>query len=251
MKKLVVLLVAFMVLACGAFAVTAVFAEEITEPPATETLDTTPGTEGEEPVTPPEDQTTDAEEDSLKDKLNALLEKLKESESMDYFTTTILPLLVTAGSTILAVLALLLPFLKNHSRYKQLQGVYAELKTENEKLQELLKSTDVGQIKDGLAALLGDEVVKAVEAFKIDKQALSEVITQLQELHAMLKKLTEGAKVAWAESGAAVSCLCENTSQTVLERQNLLISALESYIVAQKGDEAQKILTDIKEEAGV
>lgn len=67
----------------------------------------------------------------------------------------------------------------------------------------------------------------------------------------MLKKLTEGAKVAWAESGAAVSCLCENTSQTVLERQNLLISALESYIVAQKGDEAQKILTDIKEEAGV
>ena len=37
----------------------------------------------------------------------------------------------------------------------------------------------------------------------------------------------------------------------VLERQNLLISALESYIVAQKGDEAQKILTDIKEEAGV
>ena len=76
MKKLVVLLVAFMVLACGAFAVTAAFAEEITEPPVTETPDTTPGTEGEDPVTPPEDQTTDAEEESLKDKLNALLEKL-------------------------------------------------------------------------------------------------------------------------------------------------------------------------------
>jgi len=226
-------------------------------------------TEPVEPVTPPEednppvnpDNPTDEkteeteEERALKEKLNELLQKLKDSEAMDYFTTTILPLLVSVGGTLLAAIALIVPYVKSNARFKKLQGVYMQLKDENNKISELLKSTDVTQLKDGLSEILGADIMSAVEGaiaeLKIDKKALSEVVVRVDELQAMIAKLIDGAKVAWAESDTAVSCLCENTSQTVLEKQASHVQALEAYIVSQKGDEAQKILSEIKEEAGV
>lgn len=130
-----------------------------------------------------------------------------------------------------------------------------QLKDENNKISELLKSTDVTQLKEGLSEILGEDIMQAVEGaiseLKIDKKALAELVVRVDELQAMLAKLIDGAKVAWAESDTAVSCLCENTSQAVLEKQASHVQALEAYIISQKGEEAQKILTEIKEEAGV
>lgn len=221
------------------------------------------GEDGNEPEIPPEDPETPAddqepteEEDKvLKEKLDELLQKLKDSEAMNYFTTTILPLLVSVGGTLLAAVALIVPYVKSNARFKKLQGVYMQLKDENNKISELLKSTDVTQLKEGLSEILGEDIMQAVEGaiseLKIDKKALAELVVRVDELQAMLAKLIDGAKVAWAESDTAVSCLCENTSQAVLEKQASHVQALEAYIISQKGEEAQKILTEIKEEAGV
>lgn len=210
----------------------------------------------EDPETPADDQEPTEEEDkALKEKLDELLQKLKESEAMNYFTTTILPLLVSVGGTLLAAVALIVPYVKSNARFKKLQGVYMQLKDENNKISELLKSTDVTQLKEGLSEILGEDIMQAVEGaiseLKIDKKALAEMVVRVDELQAMLAKLIDGAKVAWAESDTAVSCLCENTSQAVLEKQASHVQALEAYIISQKGEEAQKILTEIKEEAGV
>lgn len=203
-----------------------------------------------DPVPDPEEGETEKEK-----VLNELLQKLKDSEAMNYFTSTILPLLVSVGGTLLAAVALIVPYVKSNARFKKLQGVYMQLKDENDKISELLKSTDVTQLKDGLSEILGADIMQAVEnaiaELKIDKKALAELVVRVDELQAMLAKLIDGAKVAWAESETAVSCLCENTSQVVLEKQASHVQALEAYIVSQKGEEAQRILTEIKEEAGV
>ena len=184
---------------------------------------------------------------------NGLVDKIKDTVSGllnedNYFNNNILPLIISAASTLLAGLTLLIPYLRNSGKYKQLQAIYTRLKAENDNLQTLLNSTDITTIKDALALMMTEELTKAVKELKIDSTAYANFETQLKVLSAQVQALINGATNAWAQSPSAVQCLTVSPTEEAVKRQALEIKALEDYIRETKGDEAEAIILELKGE---
>ena len=84
---------------------------------------------------------------------------------------------------------------------------------------------------------------------KIDKKTYAEIKAQIDTISAQLNALINGATNAWRSSESAVACLAASPTQTVVEQQAAEIKALEDYIRETKGDEADKIISDVKTKA--
>ena len=245
MKKLLILALSVLMLTC-LFGVSATaYAES-----ATQNEQSTEQTEQTEQT-----ETTDSEEkselDKLKEKIAELTAKLNEKTggASDYFTTTILPLLISLGGGLITGLGVLVPFIKKNSKYKALLVAYnkvtEELDNKIESIQTILSSTDVTKIKQAMSDLCGEELTKVVEKLKIDSAEMAELKLSIKTVMAKLDSLIAGAMNAWAKSSDAVSKLTENPSETVLKDLMTAKDKLIAYIRTIKGEEADEIINQI------
>ena len=212
----------------------AVYAEETTETTA-QTTEQTPT-----PVTPPtgeqgaqdENSTTQTDEDEL--------------SKTQFFNEKILPLLTSAASAVVGLIAIAAPYIKKSAKFEKLHGIYLKQKEENETLQSLLNMTDVNKFKEAVEKVLTEDVKRALDAVKIDNDLVATFTAQIELMRAQIQTLIAGAQNAWAQSPAAVACLSAAPTESAVRKQAAYIAALEDYVKNAKGEEAEKILTELK-----
>ena len=257
LSKFILLVICMAVIFCfGGAGISAFAADETPTIPTEETVDTPAGETPDDDKTPTEDKdapqggetATDGEktEDTNEDITSRIKAILNES---DYFTKNILPLVISAGSALLMGIGALLPYLKKNAKYKQLLGLYKGLQAKTDELTKAIQEGDPEKLKEVLSAALGTEFAKILESLKIDKKTYAEIKAQIDTISAQLNALINGATNAWRGSESAVACLAASPTQTVVEQQEAEIKALEDYIRETKGDEADKIISDVKTKA--
>lgn len=257
LSKFILLVICMAVIFCfGGAGISAFAADETPTIPTEETVDTPAGETPDDDKTPTEDKdapqggetATDGEktEDTNEDITSRIKAILNES---DYFTKNILPLVISAGSALLMGIGALLPYLKKNAKYKQLLGLYKGLQAKTDELTKAIQEGNPEKLKEVLSAALGTEFAKIIESLKIDKKTYAEVKAQIDTISAQLNALINGATNAWRGSESAVACLAASPTQTVVEQQEAEIKALEDYIRETKGDEADKIISDVKTKA--
>lgn len=193
------------------------------------------------------DETPAENTDELTDKITERI-KAYLSES-DYFTKNILPLVISAGSTLLLGAGMLLPYLKKNAKYKQLLGLYKGLQAKTDELTKAIQDSDPKKLQEVLSEALGPQFTKMIESLKLDKKTYSEFKAQLDTLSAQLTALINGATNAWRGSESAVACLSASPTQSAVEKQAAEAKALEDYIRETKGDEADQIISELKAQA--
>ena len=257
LSKFILLVICMAVIFCfGGAGISAFAADETPTIPTEETVDTPAGETPDDDKTPTEDKdapqggetATDGEktEDTNEDITSRIKAILNES---DYFTKNRLPLVISAGSALLMGIGALLPYLKKNAKYKQLLGLYKGLQAKTDELTKAIQEGDPEKLKEVLSAALGTEFAKILESLKIDKKTYAEIKAQIDTISAQLNALINGATNAWRGSESAVACLAASPTQTVVEKQEAEIKALEDYIRETKGDEADKIISDVKTKA--
>ena len=257
LSKFILLVICMAIIFCfGGAGISAFAADETPTIPTEETVDTPAGETPDDDKTPTEDKdapqggetATDGEktEDTNEDITSRIKAILNES---DYFTKNILPLVISAGSALLMGIGALLPYLKKNAKYKQLLGLYKGLQAKTDELTKAIQEGNPEKLKEVLSAALGTEFAKIIESLKIDKKTYAEIKAQIDTISAQLNALINGATNAWRGSESAVACLAASPTQTVVEQQEAEIKALEDYIRETKGDEADKIISDVKTKA--
>lgn len=261
LRKIILLVLCMAVIFCfGGAGISAFAADESVTPPTGETVGTPTVETPDDEKTPTEDKdapqsgetATDGEkeEDTNKDLSEDITSRIKAilNES-DYFTKNILPLVISAGSALLMGVGALLPYLKKNAKYKQLLGLYKGLQAKTDELTKAIQEGDPEKLKEVLTAALGTEFSKVLESLKIDKKTYAEIKAQIDTISAQLTALINGATNAWRGSETAVACLTATPTQSAVEKQAAEIKALEDYIRETKGDEADKVITEIKSNA--
>lgn len=260
LSKIILLVLCMAVIFCfGGAGISAFAADETGTTPTEETVDTPAGETPDDDKTPTEDKDTtqggetaaggENTEDPNKvseDITSRIKAILNES---DYFTKNILPLVISAGSALLMGIGALLPYLKKNAKYKQLLGLYKGLQAKTDELTKAIQEGDPDKLKEALTAALGTEFTKVLESLKIDKKTYAEIKAQIDTISAQLTALINGATNAWRGSESAVACLTATPTQSAVEKQAAEIKALEDYIRETKGDEADKVITEIKSNA--
>lgn len=247
-SKYILLLLCMAIIFCfGGAGISAYAADDTVTTPTEEVVDTPEDNTPADDKTPTDGENTpDADTEPTEDitaKIRAIL-----SEG-DYFTKNILPLVISAGSALLMGIGALLPYLKKNAKYKQLLGLYKGLQAKTDDLTKAIQEGDPDKLKEALTAALGTEFTKVLESLKIDKKTYAEIKAQIDTISAQLTALINGATNAWRGSESAVACLAASPTQTVVEQQAAEIKALEDYIRETKGDEADKIISDVKTNA--
>lgn len=261
LRKSILLVICMAIIFCfGGAGISALAADETVDTPAEDVI-TSPedGTPAED-KTPTDDKTpaqggetaTDGakEDETNKDLSEDITSRIKAilNES-DYFTKNVLPLVISAGSALLMGVGALLPYLKKNAKYRQLLGLYKGLQSKTDELTKAIEDGSPEKLKDALSAALGVEFSKILESLKIDKKTYAEIKAQIETVSAQLTALINGATNAWRGSETAVACLTATPTQSAVEKQAAENKALEDYIRETKGDEADKIITDIKSNA--
>lgn len=243
LSKFILLVLCMAIIFCfGGAGISAYAADDTVTPPAGEVV----GTPADDKTPTDGENVPDADTEPTEDitaKIKAIL-----SES-DYFTKNILPLVISAGSALLMGIGALLPYLKKNAKYKQLLGLYKGLQAKTDELTKAIQEGDPDKLKEALTAALGTEFTKVLESLKIDKKTYAEIKAQIDTISAQLTALINGATNAWRGSETAVACLTATPTQSAVEKQAAEIKALEDYIRETKGDEADKVITDIKSNA--
>lgn len=254
LSKIILLVICMAVIFCfGGAGISAFAADETPTTPTEETVDTPAGETPDDNKTPTEDkdpaqggETATGGKELSEDITSRIKAILNES---DYFTKNILPLVISAGSALLMGVGALLPYLKKNAKYKQLLGLYKGLQAKTDELTKAIQEGDPDKLKEALTAALGTEFAKVLESLKIDKKTYAEIKAQIDTISAQLTALINGATNAWRGSESAVACLTATPTQSAVEKQAAEIKALEDYIRETKGDEADKVITDIKTNA--
>lgn len=164
----------------------------------------------------------------------------------EFFNNTVMPLLVSVGSSVVGLLAVFAPYLKKSAKFNKLHGIYLKQKEENETLQGLLNATDINQFKDAVYQVLTEDVRKALANVKIDNALVADIIAQMDLMREQIQTLIRGATNAWAQSPAAVACLASSPTESAVRKQAIYITNLEDYIKQSKGEEAEALLADLK-----
>lgn len=212
-------------------------------------LQGTPGTVEDEPKeeVPPADEPAPGEE-------NPAVEEKGESTGettyiiSQFFEEKILPLIISAGSAFVMFIGAIVPAIKNAGKFKRLQGIYAATKAENEKFAELLKSTDIAKFKETIENLLTGDLKKKIAELGNFQPQFDEIYAKLELLFAQMQAMKEGALNAWAQSPAAVAALTSSPTESAVLKLVQHNKALEGYIKEQKGEEAEKIIAELKGE---
>ncbi len=209
-----------------------VYAEDATE----STLQSTEQTPA--PATPP------AQEQGKQGQNGA--SNADEQSKTEFFNEAILPLLTSAASAVVGLIAISAPYIKKSAKFNKLHGIYLKQKEENETLQGLLNMTDISKFKEAVEKVLTEDVKRALDAVKIDNDLVANFTAQIEVVKAQIQSLIGGALNAWAQSPGAVACLSAAPAESALRAQAAYVAALETHIKESKGEEAEKILTELK-----
>lgn len=211
-----------------------VYAEDTTETTA-QTTEQTPA-----PVTPP------TGEQGAQEKNSTTQTDEEELSVTQFFNEKILPLLVAAFYAVVGLIAFSAPYIKKIVKFNKLHGIYLKQKEENENLKSLLNMTDISKFKEAVETAFTEYVKHALDAVKIDNNLVANLTVQIEVMKAQIQSLIAGATNAWAQSPGAVACLSAAPTESALRVQAAYIAALEGHIKESKGEEAEKILTELK-----
>lgn len=176
-------------------------------------------------------------------------ETVSEEENTDitaYFNDTVLPLIISAATTLIAALPFIIPVIKKNAKYNKLQAFYSRACDEITRLEEFVKSNDVENFKSKIAEAMSEELTKAVTSLKIESGVYADIVSKIETLSAQMNALSRGAANAWAQSPGAVACLSEAPTEYAVKKQSMELKALEDYIREIKGEEAEAIITELK-----
>lgn len=167
-----------------------------------------------------------------------IIENEKEEESLaEVFKNDILPFVVSAGSSIIAFLIALFPWLKTKTKFSSLQGLYSAEKKTNEKLNAKLAefNTDnfVNAIKDkvvkNLEVFITDTITDIVKQHKIDNsEEIAVIATHLEQLGAQVTNLISAAQITWKNVDGVDGILAKSPTAEVLK------GYYEKYVELQK-----------------
>ena len=201
--------------------------------------------EGEEGATPPvdegENQTpTEGENEPPEDDGFTISQ---------FFEEKVLPLLISAGSAIVMFIGALVPYIKKSGKFKRLQGVYTATKAENAKYAELLASVDFEKFKEAIETVLTEDLKKKIAELGNYDGQFEDMKAKMEILLGQMQAMRDGAMNAWAQSPAAVAALSVSPTETAVRRLAKQNAAFENYIKAQKGEEAEEIIAELKGES--
>ncbi len=168
----------------------------------------------------------------------------------NFFKNKILPYII-AGLTELFLVGLffLTPFLKNKSRAKKLEGFAQALQGEKQNLTTLLSSTDAPAIQKALTETFGKYIDNMMEKFRAEYSGYVKMFasmkTTIETEYAQIKALVEAARQAWASKPEVVALLAESPEKSTLENQIAENEKLKNYIREVKGEEAEKIISNL------
>jgi hypothetical protein len=165
-----------------------------------------------------------------------------------FFEEKILPLLISAGSALVMLVGSLIPYIKKSGKLKRLQGIYTATKAENAKYAELLASVDFDKFKEAIETVLTDDLKKKIAELGNYDGRFENMEAKLEILLAQLQAMRDGAMNAWAQSPAAVAALSVSPTETAVRKLAQQNAAFEKYIKAQKGEEADAIISELKGE---
>ena len=240
MKKRILFLLLALTLLCALCVGTSVtvFAEEVAETEIT--------TEIEETLN---DKELTAEE--VEAKLAELIAKVNSLTGEDnFFKNKILPWLI-AGITDLAMVGFLIirPYIKSKNRAKQLEGYVQALQNDKENLTTLLSSTDAPAIQKAIADMFGNYIENTMKLLKSEfgsyMNTFVSMKTTIETTYAQMKALCDAARQAWAAKPEVVALLAESPEKSTLEAQAKENEKLKNYIREIKGEEAEKIISDL------
>lgn len=175
---------------------------------------------------------------AISDKVAELIGKVNTyiETSDGYFATTILPFLISFGSTLVLGLIVLIPYIRKSAKYKALLNVLKSQKEDIGRLETLISSTDVAKISEALNGLLEGELAKALDNVKVDDKVVAEFRLELKTILAKIDSLIKGAQNAWACSSEAVRELAKTPELSILEEDELKIQKLENYVKNTVGE---------------
>ncbi len=165
------------------------------------------------------------------------------------FEEKILPFLISAGSAFVMFIGAIVPAIKSSGKFKRLQGIYSATKAENAKYAELLQGTDLDKFKDTIENILTGDLKKKIAELGNFQPQFDEIYAKLELLFAQMQSMKEGALNAWAQSPAAVAALTASPTESAVLKLVQQNKALEGYIKDQKGEEAEKIIAELKGES--
>lgn len=189
--------------------------------------------------------------EEVEQKLAELLSKVNSLTGEDnFFKNKILPWLIT-GITDLAMVGFLIirPYIKNKNRAKQLEGYVQALQNDKENLTTLLSSTDAPAIQKAIADMFGNYIENTMQLLKSEfgsyMNTFASMKTTIETTYAQMKALCDAARQAWAAKPEVVALLAESPEKSTLEAQAKENERLKNYIREIKGEEAEKIISDL------
>jgi|GEM_PF-6656905 len=242
LKMIIVLVCVFALASTTVF----VFAEEGSPDTSVETsVETSDETTTEPSIETIEDKT----DGDLLTMISELTAKVNSLTQDNLFFNEVLPIIMGIWSAILSALAMLIPWLKNNAKYKQLQGAYKVLTESYSDLNTVLTSTDPEKIREALSNVVLDEMKEqmqeALAKVKIDYNALGEVKAQTEILISQVKALCGAANIVWHGSAEATAILnAAPTAEAVAKAETENIK-LKEYIRQQYGDAGEEKIAEI------
>lgn len=180
-------------------------------------------------------------------------EEFEGGEEVEYivsqfFEEKILPFIISSGSALVMIIGALVPYIKKSGKYKRLQGIYTATKAENAKYAELLETVDFDKFKDAIETVLTTDLKRKIAELGNYEPQFEDIKTKMELLLAQMQAMKDGAMNAWAQSPAAVAALSVSPTESSVKKLIKQNTALEDYIKSVKGEEAEKIIAELKGE---
>ena len=182
--------------------------------------------------------------------------EVEEKDSLaQVFKESILPYCVSAGTSVVAYLIALAPYIKLKGKYKSLQGVY----TETVKVLDLFKNREgeftaenfikalETNVIEGLKSYISDTVTQVVKDNFIDNtEALNAIQVTTDTLTAQLSNFTKAALLTWGEKAGVKEILTESPTSQVLEDLYKKYSALKAQFEAKNAEDTAELDAGLK-----
>lgn len=156
-----------------------------------------------------------------------IVEKEKDDELMTVFKNNILPYIVSAGETVIALLIMLIPYIKLRGKNNTLQGALSVAsrtidqykaiagKVTNESIIEAIDGTIVPELKEFLLNAVKSAVAENVKDTTGD---INKIESNVDILSMQIGNLLKAASLAWGDVDGAKELLMKSpTAQSVVK----------------------------------
>lgn len=175
-----------------------------------------------------------------------------DDDFLSVFKNNILPYIVSAGTTGLAVLSMIAPLIKAKGQIKALQGMYTVSKKTLDTYEQKFSEFDAEKIAAGIIPLIKEMLLEELKNAlqEADSSAdISALQTNVDVLSAQLTSLTEAAKLTWGQVDGVTELLSKAPTAKVLNEYRERFIELKGQVQAQNA-ELIKPINDVIEELG-